>query len=843
MATKALNYTAEEINQRLDLAANTVNGLEVGLNGPKNISFNADDSITLKKNGLTLCLCGKRYQIVGTNNLVLSNDTSKSNTFVYINKDALVENASVNWDEEDVISVSSVWDGTKILLCAWYQTIRTLQPIGLLAPWASYRAKEELYSMNVLYFSNAQTPKVTVNSWDYNSGSSNSITVVLPAQELRLINKDTGVVNYSLNISSFSAEARTFTINSYQKLVIDVKTNTLSVESLNTSTDNCVVLLSIAVASIEGLMASYVKEANSDNFLAYSFAGYFKGRGNTYASREIYGLTKNKTYRIYINKASIEHSSVTQTGVYGFSIYSKDGNGTSTNLVAIQTSAYDSIKDYYDIVIPADSVLIGIGGRANTGCNVYYSVIALDGLITIKEVYNTYDDTEFTYNRTITGSETSGFGVNIPVNIPVGQRIQLSYVATNDCITKIGGIELIDYNNTTIYSHPKELTSNNKLDMIAEAGVSIVRLWIGKSYMQSVAGIVTFTVKTTPVVTFPCDSITKYWNSLDKQAIKNQVKYQADFKFLYFSDIHGYSSRFERIIALANDWQSDADCIIDGGDDVNSYTSSQNLDWYDTITPNSDLPIIRAVGNHDAWTTDYGVWATDEQIYNLLTSKAVAQMTAKSANVVQPSDAATEFKNYYYVDFATVRVIVITSMTYSSNNKHYYDSTQDTWFRSVLADAITNNKAVICLNHGPMNPATSTPIESNWTSYRSWSSLGDTMHVDDTALTAVDDFIGNGGHFICWLTGHAHLDYLMKYVGSHGTQFCFTTSTAKGSNGEGYQSNNLFEADYDLFNYIGIDTTRGLIKVMRIGCNNNQALQTRNTFCWSYIQNKLISES
>jgi hypothetical protein len=359
--------------------------------------------------------------------------------------------------------------------------------------------------------------------------------------------------------------------------------------------------------------------------------------------------------------------------------------------------------------------------------------------------------------------------------------------------------------------------------------------------MTGTAG--TITVQVTVPSQYAGDDIVKMWGDDDKLLVRDNLAVNTDFKALFFSDIHGNISRFERIIQLGNGWEDIIDCIIDGGDDTAAYKAQGNLDWYNTRALTSDKPIVRAAGNHDAWTTNYNVWATKQELYEYFTSVAVAQLTSKGATVVQPSDAATVYKNYYYVDFGSLRMVVLTALTGGG----YYDTDQATWFASVLEDARINDKSVICLNHAPMPIISAVEnVESNWCSYKTRTSDGTIMQEDP--LDKVDAFIRTGGKFICWLTGHTHIDFVMKYSKTVDsvtkTQFAFTTSCAKGGVNDGAQpTGDKRNPAYDLFNMVSVDLTNHLLKIWRIGFNTNVYLQVHNTFVWDFVNNRMVSES
>lgn len=339
--------------------------------------------------------------------------------------------------------------------------------------------------------------------------------------------------------------------------------------------------------------------------------------------------------------------------------------------------------------------------------------------------------------------------------------------------------------------------------------------------------------------------ISIYYSQKDKEHIFSTLIKNCDFKAIYFSDIHRNATELNRIISLGETWKGNIDCIIDGGDDTSSFIGTEPFDWFTEIISTSSLPTIRAVGNHDAWTSNYWVWATNEEIYNHSTKNVIDILRSKSANVVQPEGADTNFYNYYYTDFGNIRIIVLLSL--GMNAEKYYDEAQNSWFRNVLSDAKDNNKYVICVNHGPIGPNSSKEIECNWTSFYSWSNqqhvphAADTQHINDNALTEVDTFISNGGNFVCWLAGHAHLDFLLVSKNTQYPQFCFVTACSRGGVSDGNQPKVISDPGYDLFNVIGLDTTHNLLKCWRIGYNTNLAFQEHNFFCWDIKENKLIT--
>lgn len=437
-------------------------------------------------------------------------------------------------------------------------------------------------------------------------------------------------------------------------------------------------------------------------------------------------------------------------------------------------------------------------------------------------------------------SGMSGFSAQVDVGVPYNRKFIFRVDDPSGAITKVSTLAGYDYEGNNVDIAAINLLPNTEYVYYAPVGLQSLRVWVGASYMTGTAG--TISVQVSVPSQYDDESIVRRWNDSDKLVVRDNVLKDSDFKALFFSDIHGFTAELARIIALGNDWKSLLDCIIDTGDDTASYQSASPLTWYNDLARTSELPIVRAVGNHDAWTTGYGVWGNAEQVYNFFTKPAVELMQSKGASVVQPSDAATAYRNYYYVDFGSLRMVVITSLTGGG----YYDSDQATWFASVLDDARTNDKSVICLNHAPMPIISAVEnVECNWCSYKIRVSDGTIMEQDP--LDKVDAFIRAGGKFVCWFTGHTHIDYVVKFSktidGVTKTQFCFTTSTASQAGPiDAVRQKSNRDNGFDLFNMVGIDLTNHLVKIWRIGLNTNHYLQLHNTFVWDYVNNRIVSD-
>ena len=398
---------------------------------------------------------------------------------------------------------------------------------------------------------------------------------------------------------------------------------------------------------------------------------------------------------------------------------------------------------------------------------------------------------------------------------------------------------------------------------------------------------------------YDASNIVDYYS---KNLIKetDNLRRWSDLKLFFFSDVHASQTNVERIIEMANAFGgSKVDCIINGGDIVDGLYN-EGLSWYNDLIDDSNIPILSVAGNHDCWKNTGWNWATGLEVYNLITAKVKESVPS----IVQPSNAAVNGLNYYYKDFGNVRVICILSLYDALNNvNHYYDSAQNTWLANVLENARTtyhywkivnympvaytlqsgdevymtlsndaelNNKtqqdylneglegkiyavpmSVIIVNHAPFNPIQARRIESDklnsWFDYtKQCVNKGlafDKLSLDETAVSTVADYIANGGSFICWLTGHKHVDSVLTHA-LHENQMMINISTANyNKHYDGVNAADISDPSYDSFDYLGVDLKSGMLKVVRMGWDEDSSMRTRRNWCYDYVNNKLFSEN
>lgn len=323
---------------------------------------------------------------------------------------------------------------------------------------------------------------------------------------------------------------------------------------------------------------------------------------------------------------------------------------------------------------------------------------------------------------------------------------------------------------------------------------------------------------------------------------RGNVQENSDFNCLFFSDVHASQVNVERIISFANAMGSSTiNTIINGGDIANSLIT-EDLSWYTTLANGSDVDILDCLGNHDVWETS---WVNAQSTVPY--SKLIAPMVERVSNIVQPASASENGLCYYYKDYGNIRVIVLVAMWYDSNSVYWTDA-QKTWLETVLADAKTNNKSVICVNHAPFGKSTAKINEdlplNSWRDYFTTPTI-DPIQLAQGAVDAVHTFIQNGGEFICWLTGHVHQDMVMTEE-TYNDQFMINVATARYNyHVDGYSpsATMTFDGAFDCFDYIGVDTSNKMLKVWRVGFNEDASMRIRNRFAYDYSNRKLLSYS
>ena len=322
------------------------------------------------------------------------------------------------------------------------------------------------------------------------------------------------------------------------------------------------------------------------------------------------------------------------------------------------------------------------------------------------------------------------------------------------------------------------------------------------------------------------------YNSYDENLIRlyNMQKavkagWKVPFTLLHFSDIHADSENMERITQYKKTFQMLIDDIIHTGDMVESKVNATSFDFWSSVPYSAE--VLNVIGNHDIWYED---GFTHNANYPYVTYFKPYIDNNSWGTIVQPSNAEANNLCYYYKDYAAKKVRLIV-LDYSK-----YDTNAVSWFTSALADAKTNEYHVIVAIHYTPTMKEEFNTGFNIGSDR-YQPIGGGIAAAFTS--AVENYIQDGGNFVCWLCGHQHRDYC-GVAGTNTRQVVISIDCAKLDNGidTRYRAKNT--RSQDAFNMLSVNTNTRTIQVFRIG-NDRDALQRHiGAMCIDYHAGTLL---
>lgn len=294
---------------------------------------------------------------------------------------------------------------------------------------------------------------------------------------------------------------------------------------------------------------------------------------------------------------------------------------------------------------------------------------------------------------------------------------------------------------------------------------------------------------------------------------------------LHFADIHNDDVNLQRVVDFLNIYNNNLDDVFLNGD-IAGGTWNEYSDAFNKVLINNK--ILCSIGNHDVYKYNgTEAQATAKQCYD--------RYFANIANwgVTEPNANSGVGNCYYYKDYPSsgIRFIVLDCM--------HYDTEQNNWLKATLADALSSKKSVIAAQHIAVANPSSTEVTIPYdTPFNSIDHKDDSTS-DNGQVTAIEDFINNGGEFITWLFGHTHSSFCGKlkikkqnYIIVGGAKFDVNWNDTVRNSG-----------DYsrDLFDVMSFDTKSKTISVKRIGANYDRFMRKRNAMCIDYANFKLLS--
>lgn len=312
--------------------------------------------------------------------------------------------------------------------------------------------------------------------------------------------------------------------------------------------------------------------------------------------------------------------------------------------------------------------------------------------------------------------------------------------------------------------------------------------------------------------------------------------------FLHLSDIHGNWANVERFLQFAGKYSNRLDDLINTGDTVtDDYT--QGIAGYAALSGVGK--VMNVIGNHDTsspsssrdWTEYKGLPA-----YQRFIEPFVANW-----GVTQPENASTNGYCYYYKDYTgkEIRLIVVDIMA--------YDDTEDAWLRETMASAMTAGLHVVIAVHYAGARKSSEAgtervfdkVDCDYTTLVNFGgpSLNLTNYNPQAykMTLAVKDFLDGGGHFVGYLQGHYHADFIAK-VNEDSRQLIYSIGSSKS--GEVRDYNHIVGTRFqDEFQIVSIDTNNTIVKLYKVGANIDRYGRIKETACVDYTTGRLVGET
>lgn len=336
------------------------------------------------------------------------------------------------------------------------------------------------------------------------------------------------------------------------------------------------------------------------------------------------------------------------------------------------------------------------------------------------------------------------------------------------------------------------------------------------------------------------------FNDSEGQGTWNNYSDDNLFMIAHISDLHTDPVRYDNFMKFVSDNSAYINVGIETGDLVDTPNASQ----FSTMTAKETygIDLLKTVGNHE---------------------KKYSSTTMTNANIYSNWNLTTNTGlTYYYKDYAShnLRIIVLNCYDTDSNSSdEHFTQAQIDWFITALQGAITNGYGVIVCRHGceyflpeendsPFyqrwnqwesffsNVCSGTPIEDIIDAFKKGSSIDQTYtYTDGVDSITVSASFASKGEFIAYLCGHHHVDmigYSRKY--SDQLYLLVTCGCCVSNTRDGKWSavcdvpRKAGTVTEDAFNVYSIDRVNKYVKVLRIGSDVNDKLETRKSAVFEY---------
>ncbi len=297
--------------------------------------------------------------------------------------------------------------------------------------------------------------------------------------------------------------------------------------------------------------------------------------------------------------------------------------------------------------------------------------------------------------------------------------------------------------------------------------------------------------------------------------------------FVHFSDIHAMPLLWDRIVQYIDHYADHIAFALHTGDYCGG-SQKVYTDMY--LRQRCRRTIYNCVGNHDCFSGE-GAW--------LLNQKEVAHRLLFN----HTEDWGATFFDCpcsmsYYRDFDTLRLIILDD---------YYDIwLTRAWLRTVLREAAEAGLHVITAQHEPTHYVHNTyhasfhTLDDYNTKFRRIERERTAYDFDHRCRVLYEDileeFIAYGGHYVCNLAGHDHVDQfgltdkgVLNVVIQNSTSWALLGDTERRPG----------ERSEDCFNVVSVDTKKSTLTLVRIGANTDRHGRVKHAMTFDY-QNKVI---
>lgn len=313
-------------------------------------------------------------------------------------------------------------------------------------------------------------------------------------------------------------------------------------------------------------------------------------------------------------------------------------------------------------------------------------------------------------------------------------------------------------------------------------------------------------------------------NKIPYNAIQEEQK--KSLVLLHFTDLHNSQYDFNRIYKFYTQFKEYINDMIHTGDFVLGHWESINNNPFSSTLGGSE--VLNVLGNHDAYDFLHiesdsidNRWITAKKCYDKYFAPYI-----ESWNVQYTPDVC-----YWYKDYIEqgVRLIAVDCI--------HWDNTQKEWFTNIIEDARVKYLAVIVASH---YCAHKSYIPNRECSFQNlWMEPSNRLNAEAAAIVNESmQHESNPLQFICWLFGHEHNDNFGN-LKDYPKQFAIGLESA--TSWDEWDKDSYREGkNKDSFNIMQVNTSNGILSILRIGNNIDKYMREKNCLCLDYINGKLI---